>query len=116
MLVDWERVKTIADPDNPDDKEWLLEMIQSLEEDINQKVEELSGLYINGDLAKLQASLHQVKGVSANFGLIELQQLSFQAETEVKAKNLSGSEVFLNKIPILWEETLQELRRKFPKE
>jgi HPt (histidine-containing phosphotransfer) domain-containing protein len=113
MLIDWSHIKTIADPDNPDDIEWLKEMILTLENDFSERLVELRSFIDEKNNSKLQSLLHQIKGVSANFGLDELKQISTRGEAAAKVTNLSEAIIEGEKIFEVWEKTKVELQKKF---
>lgn len=63
--------------------------------------------------AELQAELHQTKGVSANFGLEDLRTLVAEAERFLKAGDQDQSYNLSLKMPSIWQQTKEELKKKF---
>lgn len=62
---------------------------------------------------ELQAELHQTKGVSANFGLEDLRALVAEAEHFLKTGDRNQSYTLSLKTSTLWEQTRDELKKKF---
>ncbi|MCB1159842.1 MAG: Hpt domain-containing protein [Leptospiraceae bacterium] len=113
MYVDWTRIKSFANEDDPEDLEWLKSMIQNLFENTLERLNELDSLMENRDLAKIQSLLHQLKGVAANFGLVILQNQCIRAETEAKEGNQEKSIEESKKIRGIWEDTRIELQNRY---
>lgn len=63
----------------------------------------------------LQAELHQIKGVAANFGLASLLEVVVAAEAKTKAGDIEGAVVSSSQISPIWEETEKELKARFGK-
>lgn len=113
MLVDWDRISLLADPNDPEDQAWLQETMANLSSDINEKVSGLNSLYTNKAWEELKASLHQMRGVASNFGLTELANLSNQAEDSIRNSEFAKTNDLVQKIQKVWLETKEELQKKF---
>ncbi|MCB1178563.1 MAG: Hpt domain-containing protein [Leptospiraceae bacterium] len=114
MNVDWSRVESLADMDDPDDVEWLKEMIASLIEDLDSKCVEIKDIISKKSIKDLQSILHQIKGVAANFGLSNVQKCSSDGELAAKSGDLDTSIKEASKIEGIWQDTKKELLVKFP--
>lgn len=113
LLIDWSRIESLVDMNDPEDQAWLKEMIASLLENMATRVENLDRLMQTKDPKDLQSELHQIKGVAANFGLTSLSEVVVKAEGLVKAGDVDSSILEGKKIPAIWESTKQELEKKF---
>lgn len=113
LLIDWSRIESLVDMNDPEDQAWLKEMITSLLENMATRVQNLDQLMVAKDPKDLQSELHQIKGVAANFGLAELSEVVVKAEALVKAGDVESSVTEGKKIPSIWEATKQELEKKF---
>ncbi|WP_246845417.1 Hpt domain-containing protein [Leptospira biflexa] len=113
LLIDWSRIESLVDMNDPEDQAWLKEMIASLLENMATRVENLDRLMLSKDPKDLQSELHQIKGVAANFGLAALSEVVIKAEALVKAGDVETSVLEGKKIPGIWESTKLELQNKF---
>nr|WP_039928336.1 Hpt domain-containing protein [Leptospira yanagawae] len=107
MLIDWSRIESLVDMNDPEDQAWLKEMVTSLLENMATRVENLDRLMQTKDPKDLQSELHQIKGVAA------LSEVVVKAESLVKEGNVESSIIEGKKIPAIWESTKQELEKKF---
>lgn len=98
---------------DPEDRAWLKEMITSLLENMATRIENLDRLLVSKEPKDLQAELHQIKGVAANFGLAALSELVIKAEGFAKAGDIESSVAEGIKIAPVWESTRIELEKKF---
>nr|WP_246836522.1 Hpt domain-containing protein [Leptospira levettii] len=113
LLIDWSRIESLVDMNDPEDQAWLKEMITSLLENMATRVENLDRLMLSKDSKELQSELHQIKGVAANFGLAGLSEVVVKAEALVKSGDVDSSITEGKKIPGIWESTKLELEKKF---
>lgn len=113
LLIDWSRIESLVDMNDPEDQAWLKEMITSLLENMATRVQNLDQLMVTKDPKDLQSELHQIKGVAANFGLAALSEVVVKAEALVKAGDVESSVTEGKKILGIWEATKQELEKKF---
>lgn len=114
MLVDWTRIDALMDGDDPSDLEWIKDMISTLFENMSVRMENLNIFSLKSEADKLKAELHQIKGVAANFGLQDLYDLVFDAETKVKTGYLPDAISLTPKILDVWKKTKTELEKKYP--
>ncbi len=114
MEVDWSRIESLADLDDPEDRAWLQEMVESLRLDFESKIEQIVELVDKKNLKDIQSILHQIKGVSANFGLAKIQKCAADGEIAAKSGNLETAIAEANKISSLWNLANKELQSKFP--
>lgn len=98
---------------DPEDQAWLKEMITSLLENMATRIENLSRLLVSKEPKELQAELHQIKGVAANFGLAALSDVVIKAEGFAKTGDIETSVEEGKKIAGIWESTRQELEKRF---
>ncbi|GBF51691.1 Hpt domain protein [Leptospira ryugenii] len=113
MLIDWSRIESLVDTNDPDDLNWLKEMIASLLENMAVRIQNL-GQFMEARSAKdLQSELHQIKGVAANFGLSALSALVIEAESKAKTGDIDTCISIATKIAPIWEETKLELQKRF---
>lgn len=113
LLIDWSRIESLVDMNDPEDQAWLKEMITSLLENMATRVQNLDRLMVAKDPKDLQSELHQIKGVAANFGLTALSEVVVKAEALVKAGDVESSVTEGKKIAGIWDATKQELEKKF---
>lgn len=113
MVIDWSRIESLVDMNDPEDLVWLKEMIVSLNENMPVRIQSLREKMEKKDQKELQSELHQIKGVAANFGLALLSQIVIKAEADAKAGNLDLSISESEKIPDAWEKTKAELDARF---
>lgn len=114
MLIDWSRIESLIDGDDPSDLEWIQDMIQTLYENMVTRIENVKKFSDNREAESLRSELHQIKGVSANFGLKQLYEMVLDAESKVKEGNLEEGIALSIKVPAVWEETKLELQKKYP--
>lgn len=91
MNVDWSRIESLVDINDPEDQAWLKDMIVSLLENMAVRMQNLTQLVQSKQAKELQAELHQIKGVAANFGLAAMSKLVVDAEAKVKEGDIEGS-------------------------
>jgi len=113
LNVDWSRIESLVDINDPEDQAWLKDMIASLLENMSVRMQNLSQLVESKQAKELQAELHQIKGVAANFGLAAMSKLVVEAEAKVKEGDMEGSVSLSIQVPPVWEETKKELQAKF---
>ncbi len=113
MFVDWERISLLADPNDPEEQVWLQDTIQELVLDLNNKMENLSSLLNQKKVEDLQSSLHQMKGVAANFGFELLAKQTSQAEDFFRTSQFEKGAELVLQLKTTWENTKQELKTKF---
>jgi HPt (histidine-containing phosphotransfer) domain-containing protein len=113
MEVDWSRIESLADLDDPEDKAWLQEMLESLCLDFESKIKEIAEIVDSKNLKDLQSIMHQIKGVSANFGLTKIQKCAADSEMAAKSGNLDVAISEAQKISSLWNLANKELQTKF---
>ncbi|EKO14236.1 MULTISPECIES: Hpt domain-containing protein [Leptospira] len=113
MLVDWNRLDSLKQGDDEEEAAWLREMVESLLTNMEVRVNNIVHFTKEKKDAELQAELHQTKGVSANFGLEELRTLVAEAERFLKAGDQDQSYNLSLKMPSIWQQTKEELKKKF---
>ena len=114
MNVNWDRIESFASLDDPEEVEWLKDMIVSLIDNMKDRLAELEGVKKNPDATKSQSVLHQIKGVAANFGLENLQKLAAEAELKAKEGDIQSAITIADGIAPSWEDAKQELTDRFP--
>ncbi|MDF3821925.1 Hpt domain-containing protein [Leptospira sp. 96542] len=114
MVIDWARIESLVDMNDPEDLAWLKEMVGSLLENMATRVENLEGLLSLKNQKDIQSELHQIKGVAANFGLAALSEVVVKAEALAKQGILDESITEAKKIPPIWQTTREELLKRFP--
>ena len=112
MHVDWARLNSFIAEGDEEEMRWLREMIQTLIINYEERLVELDEIIKNPDNAKLIALLHQMKGVTSNFGLETLRKITSEAENLAKANNLQSALAETTKFPLAWKETKAELKTK----
>ncbi|AVV51721.1 MULTISPECIES: Hpt domain-containing protein [Leptospira] len=113
MLVDWNRLDSLKQSDDDDEVAWLKEMVESLLANMEVRIENIVRFTEEKKDAELQAELHQTKGVSANFGLEDLRFLVAEAEQFLKTGDRDHSRTLSLKTTVVWEQTRDELKKKF---
>ncbi|TGN19170.1 Hpt domain-containing protein [Leptospira idonii] len=98
---------------DPDDQAWLKDMIISLLENMTVRIQNLNRFMQTKEPKDLQAELHQIKGVAANFGLAALSKVVIEAEAKAKEGDIEGAIVISGQVPSVWEVTRKELEVKF---
>jgi HPt (histidine-containing phosphotransfer) domain-containing protein len=114
MIVDWSRIEVLADPDDPDDMEWLKETVRDLAVDIDKRLTEISDFVQKNENENLKATIHQLKGVASNFGLMQVFDICVLAEALLKEEKTQDGYEETKKLPDTWASTRIELRKKFP--
>ncbi len=112
MNVDWSRIDSFIDVDNEEEQEWLKDMIQTLISNYEERLVELEEFTAKKDNPGLIGLLHQMKGITSNFGLDALRKIIQQAETFAKANNLETALIETAKLAPVWQETKSELKLK----
>ncbi|EMY77852.1 Hpt domain protein [Leptospira weilii serovar Ranarum str. ICFT] len=113
MLVDWNRLDSLKQGDDEEEAAWLKEMVESLLTNMEVRVKNIVRFTEEKKDTELQAELHQTKGVSANFGLEDLRALVAEAETLLKTEDRNLSYNLSLKTSAVWEQTRDELKKKF---
>ncbi len=113
MNIDWSRIDSLVDINDPDDLAWLKDMIFSLLENMAVRVQNLSNFMQTKEQKDLQSELHQIKGVAANFGLSALSQIVVEAEAKAKEGEIDAAIELSAKIAPIWEATRKELQARF---
>jgi HPt (histidine-containing phosphotransfer) domain-containing protein len=114
LEVDWSRIDSLADRKDPKDLEWLQEILQTLYENMVTRLDNVKKYSEQKDAKNLRAELHQIKGVTANFGLNNLHELVQSAEAEVKSGQLENSLKNYEKIAASWERAKSILKSEIP--
>ena len=112
MNVDWDRINSFINTEDAEELEWLKDMIQTLISNYEERLVEMNEIIKNKDNSQLTSMLHQMKGITANFGLETLKQITQQAETFSKADNIDLSIIETSKLSPIWQETKVELKTK----
>lgn len=112
MNVDWERINSFIDEDNEEERDWLKEMIGTLISNYEERLTDLNEIIKKQDKEGLISLLHQMKGITANFGLEKLRQITLSAESLAKGNNVSASILETQNLFKVWEETKSELKTK----
>ncbi|ALO26143.1 hypothetical protein LBBP_01864 [Leptospira borgpetersenii serovar Ballum] len=113
MLVDWNRLDSLKQSDDDDEIAWLKEMVESLLTNMEIRIKNIVRFAEEKKDVELQAELHQTKGVSANFGLEDLRTLVAEAEQFLKTGDQDRSYTLGLKTTVVWEQTRDELKKKF---
>lgn len=113
MHIDWSRIESLVDIDDPDDRAWLKDMVVSLFENMTVRIQNLHQFMEAKQAKELQSELHQIKGVASNFGLSTLSKIVIDAEAKVKAGELDASIAECTQVLPVWEETKTELKERF---
>ncbi len=108
-MINWERVSTFADMNDPEDLDWLRETAKELVISMDQKVNLINNLLKNPDREALLSICHQVKGVSSNFGLDAIYEISLNAEKILKTEPWEDSLSLLGSLNEVWTQSSQEL-------
>ena len=95
-----------------EEKEWLKDMIVTLISSFEERLIELDAIMSKRDNVGLIAILHQMKGITSNFGLERLRQIITAAEVFAKANNTDSALKEVSKLSPIWEETRVELKAK----
>lgn len=112
MHIDWSRIESLVDTNDPDGEAWRKDILFSLFENMNVRIQNLKQ-FLNQKAAKeVQSELHQIRGVAANFGLATLLQVVTEAEEKVKLGELDACIVLCTQINPAWEETKKQLLEK----
>lgn len=112
MNVDWDRINSLISEDDPEELEWLKEMLTSLLENFEERLGELDILIASPEQAKLASLLHQMKGVTANFGLESLRSKIVTAEGHAKNNQINEAINISKELRSIWQETRKELKSK----
>lgn len=107
--INWERVSTFADMNDPEDLNWLRETAKELVISMDQKVSLINNLLNHPDREALLSICHQVKGVSSNFGLDAIYEISLNAEKILKTDTWENSLSLLRSLDEVWIQSSQEL-------
>lgn len=112
MNVDWARINSFITEGDEEEQEWLRDMISTLISNYEERLIELAEITKGSDKESLVSQLHQMKGITSNFGLEALRQITHQAEVFAKASDLDASIAETLKMPPIWEKTKAELKEK----
>jgi len=112
MNVDWDRINSFIDEEDAEEQEWLKDMIVTLISSFEERLIELDAIMSKRDNVGLIAMLHQMKGITSNFGLERLRQIITAAEVFAKANNTDSALKEVSKLSPIWEETRVELKAK----
>ena len=112
MNVDWDRINSFIDEEDAEEQEWLKDMIVTLISSFEERLIELDAIMSKRDNVGLIAILHQMKGITSNFGLERLRQIISAAEVFAKANNTDSALREVSKLSPIWEETRVELKAK----
>jgi HPt (histidine-containing phosphotransfer) domain-containing protein len=107
--INWERVSTFADMNDPEDLEWLRETAKDLVISMDDKINLINNLLNNPDKEALLSICHQVKGVSSNFGLDAIYEISLNAEKKLKTDSWEDSLSLLKSLDEVWKQSSREL-------
>lgn len=107
--INWERVNTFADMNDPEDLEWLRETAKELVVSMNQKLETINSLLTTPDREALVSICHQIKGVSSNFGLDAVYEICLNAEKILKTDTWESSLPILANLNTIWINSSEEL-------
>ncbi|MCZ8156757.1 MAG: Hpt domain-containing protein [Leptospira sp.] len=113
MNIDWSRIESLVDMEDPDDQAWLKDMIISLLENMTVRIQNMNQFMQTKEAKDLQSELHQIKGVAANFGLSALSEVVIDAESKVKSGDIEASIESSKRIAPIWEDTRKELQVRF---
>ncbi|MCE9501063.1 MAG: Hpt domain-containing protein [Leptospira sp.] len=113
MYIDWSRIESFVDGDSPEDQKWIKEMMESLKENLQEKIGLIKNHISSGNEKGLLSELHSVKGATANFGLTELNRVVSEAERIMQNGDFIEACTESGKIEGIWIETLAELEKKF---
>lgn len=113
LNIDWSRIESLVDMNDPEDLAWLKDMIISLLENMTVRSQNLTQFMQSKDQKDLQSELHQIKGVAANFGLSSLSRVVIEAETKVKNGDIEGAIELCKEISPIWADTKKELEARF---
>lgn len=109
--INWERVKTFADMDDPSDLDWLKETVLDLRKNLEEKIQNIQKALRDSDKESLSIICHQIKGVSSNFGLDKLHDLSVKAEKILKSEQWQESFPFFSEFESVWLDANNEIKR-----
>jgi HPt (histidine-containing phosphotransfer) domain-containing protein len=112
MNVDWERINSFIDEENEEERDWLKDMIGTLISNYEERLAELNEIIKKQDNEGLISLLHQMKGITANFGLEKLRQITLSAESLAKGNNHNASVLEAQNLFTTWEVTKAELKSK----
>jgi HPt (histidine-containing phosphotransfer) domain-containing protein len=98
---------------DPEDQAWLKDMIVSLLENMTVRIQNISQFMQTKEQKDLQAELHQIKGVAANFGLSALSHVVVEAEAKAKLGEIDAAIELARQISPIWDDTRKELQTRF---
>jgi HPt (histidine-containing phosphotransfer) domain-containing protein len=76
---------------NPDDPQFLRELIELFLQDVPQRLQDLDQALASGDATSVMRAAHTIKGSSSNFGAARLCKLAHAIEIEGKSGNLAAA-------------------------
>lgn len=109
--VNWDRIKTFANMDDASDLEWLKETIQDLRKNMEEKIFQVQEALNQNNRESLGTICHQIKGVTSNFGLDRMHELSLKAEKFLKTEEWRESIPLFHELDSLWKSTDEEFHR-----
>jgi HPt (histidine-containing phosphotransfer) domain-containing protein len=113
MNVDWERINSLlSDVNDPEEIEWLKEMVINLITDFEKNLSELSTYTPDTENQKITSMLHLMKGVTANFGLENVLKVIKEAESLSKEKKSREALELAKSLDSIWVDTKSELKSK----
>jgi hypothetical protein len=110
--INWDRVQTFADLNDPNDLDWLKGTVKELQENMELKIGIIDGLVLEPNRDSLLSVCHQIKGVTSNFGLDKINDVSVKAEAILKTDNWIESITLLKSLKILWKDANTEIIKK----
>jgi len=97
-----------------DESSELIELLQSFFEDVGDRLTKLKGLLQINDLKAISKESHQIKGMSASFGLSALARAASALETTAQAGNSGAMSGLVISLEAAYRETVRELKRMKP--
>ena len=107
MLIDQNRLNSLRKSE--EDEKWFQEMIQTLLENMESRLKNIQKAMDEKNDVHLQREFHQIKGMSLNFGLVEIGEKSEKAESLLKSNNIKEAKVIANNLKEIWEKSKEEL-------
>ena len=92
------------------DKEFLLELYEELNEQLNPTLEQIRSAVESHDYAQLRSIAHGMKGASSNLGADRLSNYFRQLEKLGNDQKVEGADEIVNKIKLTHSEMLDYLK------
>lgn len=92
------------------DKEFLLELYEELNAQMNPTLEQIQSAIGSSDFAQLKSVAHGMKGASSNIGADRLSAYFKQLEQLGGRQSVAGAEEIIGKIRLTHEEMLEQLK------